>query len=178
MVHFRADGYVEICANAPDNSTERILLHRLLGVAEYGFDAVAGNDIHHINGVKWDNRPSNIEPVNHGYHSARHKNDRFGDRAYRDEGVLRELFVNKGMSSPEVADELNTSTPTVLRWLRKHDIDIIQDDYDYRDEGVLREHYIERGKTAQEVGDEFDVSDKTILRWLGKHDIKTREAGR
>ena len=120
MVHFRADGYVEISANAPDNSTERILIHRLLAIAEYGFDAVAGNDIHHKNGVKWDNRPSNIAPIEHGEHRSLHHLE--DEREYRDEDTLRELYVEQGMSSREVADELDTTNPTVLRWLGKHDI--------------------------------------------------------
>jgi len=72
MVHFRADGYVEVSANAPDNSTERILIHRLLAIAEYGYDAVAGNDIHHKNGVKWDNRPQNIELKDPSEHAKEH----------------------------------------------------------------------------------------------------------
>lgn len=36
-------------------------LHRLLAVSKYGFDAVCGMDVHHLNGISWDNRPSNIE---------------------------------------------------------------------------------------------------------------------
>jgi len=32
-------------------------------VAEYGTEAVAGRDVHHINGIGWDNRPENIVPI-------------------------------------------------------------------------------------------------------------------
>lgn len=43
--------------------------HRLLAVAEHGFDAVADKDVHHRNGVHWDNRPANltlVDPSEHG----------------------------------------------------------------------------------------------------------------
>jgi len=39
---------------------DRVSIHRLLAVAEYGFEEVCGSDVFHRNGVKWDNRPSNI----------------------------------------------------------------------------------------------------------------------
>lgn len=63
------DGYEE----ARDPSDDRVYIHRLLAVAEYGFDAVVDSDIHHSNGVSWDNRPSNIEPIDHADHTKRHK---------------------------------------------------------------------------------------------------------
>ena len=55
--------------------------HRLLAVVEcYAASTplwailadLDGKDVHHKNGVKWDNRPSNIEPIEHGAHSALH----------------------------------------------------------------------------------------------------------
>jgi hypothetical protein len=51
-------------------------VHRLLAIAEYGTDPVAGNHVHHKNGIKWDNRPTNIEPVNHSEHARKHANKR------------------------------------------------------------------------------------------------------
>jgi len=55
-----------------ERGTENLHVHRLLAVAEYGVDAVAGMDVHHINGVRWDNRPSNIEVIGHAEHRAQH----------------------------------------------------------------------------------------------------------
>ncbi|QHS17220.1 HNH endonuclease [haloarchaeon 3A1-DGR] len=55
--------------------------HRLLAVVEcypssMSLEAILrdldGKDVHHANGVKWDNRPSNIEPIDHGEHAALH----------------------------------------------------------------------------------------------------------
>jgi len=44
-----------------DNSRDTVKVHRLLAVAEYGVEAVKDKVVHHKNGVKWDNRPGNIE---------------------------------------------------------------------------------------------------------------------
>jgi len=55
--------------------------HRLLAVVEcYAASTptwailadLHGKDVHHENGVKWDNRASNIEVVGHGEHARRH----------------------------------------------------------------------------------------------------------
>lgn len=51
-------------------------VHRLLAVAEYGFDAVAGNVVHHKNGLKWDNRPENIEVMPEEEHMRHHAIER------------------------------------------------------------------------------------------------------
>lgn len=37
-----------------------VSIHRLLAVAEYGFEEVCDSGVYHRNGVEWDNRPSNI----------------------------------------------------------------------------------------------------------------------
>lgn len=47
-------------------------VHRLLAIAEYGFDAVDGNVVHHKNGVRWDNRPENIEVMTPSEHAKHH----------------------------------------------------------------------------------------------------------
>lgn len=33
-------------------------------------DDLAEKDVHHHNGIKWDNRPGNIEPVEHAWHAS------------------------------------------------------------------------------------------------------------
>ena len=53
--------------------------HRLLAVVECYplemplseiLDDLSEKDVHHANGVKWDNRPGNIEPVEHARHAS------------------------------------------------------------------------------------------------------------
>jgi hypothetical protein len=111
-----------------DYEQNYVAVHRLLAVAELGFDAVTSDiDVHHSNGIPWDNRPGNIELVPKGDHAALHSTGRDNyedkDTPYRDKKVLRELYVGRGMSTYEVADELDTSRATVSRWLDKHEID-------------------------------------------------------
>lgn len=54
-------------------------VHRLLAIAEYGFDAVADMDVHHKNGIPWDNRPENVVPVDSLEHASYHSNQRWGN---------------------------------------------------------------------------------------------------
>lgn len=66
-------GYVEASSwNSDRQQNDRVLMHRLLAVAEYGFDAVAGKLVHHRNGIPWDNRPPNVEPVSRSSHAKHH----------------------------------------------------------------------------------------------------------
>ena len=52
-----------------------VLEHRLLAVAEFGFDALYNNVVHHQNGCKIDNRPSNIELMSRSGHMNHHRPD-------------------------------------------------------------------------------------------------------
>jgi len=70
--HFRThQGYEEWNVGI-DGTYHSVLIHRLLAVAEYGFDEVVGKDIHHKNRIKWDNRPENIEIVTTEEHMREH----------------------------------------------------------------------------------------------------------
>jgi len=51
-------------------------VHRLLAVAEYGFGAVCDNEVHHKNGIKWDNRSANIEVLTPEEHNRLHFEER------------------------------------------------------------------------------------------------------
>jgi hypothetical protein len=37
-----------------------LLVHRLVAVANHGFEAVCDGIVHHENEIKWDNRPENL----------------------------------------------------------------------------------------------------------------------
>jgi len=45
-------------------------------------------------------------------------------RLYQDRDTLYKLYIEQGMNSREVAEELDCSSPTVLKWLGKFDIPI------------------------------------------------------
>lgn len=68
------DGYLTSYFNH-ENTYYEVRIHRLAAVAWHGFDAVAGNDVHHENGHKADNREENLEPLSPEEHMALHVAD-------------------------------------------------------------------------------------------------------
>jgi len=57
-----------------DNTTP-VPVHRLLAVAEYGFNAVEGMHVHHSDGVKWHNTAENIELKAPSKHAKDHSSE-------------------------------------------------------------------------------------------------------
>lgn len=53
---------------------KKVYVHRLMAVAKYGYDSVCESDVHHKNEITWDNRPENIELMEHGEHRSYHEN--------------------------------------------------------------------------------------------------------
>lgn len=70
---FTDDGY-EVWKVRVGDEMKTLPVHRLIAVAEYGTDAVAGNAVHHKNGIKWDNRPENIAVMDDADHKSHHAN--------------------------------------------------------------------------------------------------------
>ena len=66
----------EMWRNYSDGTNRAVYVHRLLAVAKYGTERVKGNDVHHINGVPWDNRYENIELLTREEHNKEHIPDR------------------------------------------------------------------------------------------------------
>jgi transposase-like protein len=64
-------GYPRWDCKNPDGP-DYIFIHRLLAVAEYGVDEVKNKHVHHKNGIKWDNRPENIEILPEHDHMSLH----------------------------------------------------------------------------------------------------------
>ena len=100
-----------------------VYVHRLLAVAEYGFDAVKNKEVHHKNGIPWDNRPENIKVVGIKQHRQIEANRRWGNKPWRDENILKELYINQDHSMKQVSNILDCTPPTVFRWLKKYNIE-------------------------------------------------------
>lgn len=66
-----AKGYM-VWRHKQNGIHHKVKVHRLLAVAEFGYDAVVGNDVHHKNHHKIDNRPDNIELINRSKHRSNH----------------------------------------------------------------------------------------------------------
>lgn len=72
-------GYEYWQSRDPDRTNRIVYVHRLLAVAEYGFDAVAGMDVHHENNIPWDNRPDNIDLLSGEEHGGLHSREFWSD---------------------------------------------------------------------------------------------------
>ena len=101
-------------------------IHRLVAVAEWGYEKVADNQVHHINGIPWDNRPENIELLSQSEHMGKHAQN--GDLKrkltesdvreirdkYPDECTLKELGDRFGVSKTTIR---NVHTGKTFSWV-------------------------------------------------------------
>lgn len=62
------DGYKVWKHRDGSGKKQMVLVHRLLAVNEFGFDAVSDKIVHHKNGCRFDNRPENIEVMTQSEH--------------------------------------------------------------------------------------------------------------
>jgi hypothetical protein len=76
-----------------DTESRYVSVHRLAAVAWFGVDAVAGNHVHHENGIPWDNREENLQVLPPGEHAEKHTDglldQDFEDRDRRPDGAWR-----------------------------------------------------------------------------------------
>ena len=89
---------------------EFVLVHRLAMVAEHGFDGMKDQHVHHKNGIRWDNRPENLERVTNDNHQSKHRKFKKPDRL-----AISALYDATDLSSRDVGDVFDTSNATVLR---------------------------------------------------------------
>lgn len=91
-----------------NNNRHQVLEHRLLAVARYGFDSLYGMQVHHSDGVRWNNTLENIELVDPSEHQHIHENWYAGGKSnvYTDEKLLSDIieFYQKNGEWPRVVD--------------------------------------------------------------------------
>lgn len=64
-----SDGYERLCARETG-----VCVHQLLAIADGAdpHDVFDGHDVHHRNGIPWDNRAENLEVMTHAEHARHH----------------------------------------------------------------------------------------------------------
>jgi hypothetical protein len=81
--HYRMINGYEAVESKVNGATNTVLIHRLLAVAEGLMNPSDFGDektvVHHKNGVRWDNRPSNIEVLSDTEHMRHHMKNRDRD---------------------------------------------------------------------------------------------------
>lgn len=74
------DGYTVIQTREA-GKLHHVSVHRLTAVAWFGLDEVVGKEVHHKNGVRWDNREQNLEPLTVSEHRSLHAKERWDDES-------------------------------------------------------------------------------------------------
>lgn len=98
-------GGYEVWRHYVDETHYRVRVHRLLAVAEHGFESVAGKDVHHKNNIPWDNRVGNLELVSKSEHIKKHRSE--WDKKQRQvvsEQTTGEKNVNSELTKEDVID--------------------------------------------------------------------------
>ncbi len=102
------------------------------------------------------------------------------DDRYRDEGWLRNEYIEDGLTTIEIADECDVSVSTINDWLCRFGIErrgrsAENEDFKYRDEEWLREKYWEDGLSISDIAEECDALESTIWKWMRRFNIERRE---
>ena len=96
------------------------------------------------------------------------------------EDFLEKEYIEERRSSADIANELNISSRTILKYLRKFNIKrrtsretqfnhIIKPN-----KKELQELYLNQEKSSDELAEQFNTTGTTIRRWLKEYKIKTR----
>jgi len=88
--------------------------------------------------------------------------------------VLAELWYDKDYTLREMADELDCTLSTVIKWMDKHSLPRIPAE-ELSDESWLREHYHGMGMSTTEIADELGTTHGTVLRHMKRNNIERRK---
>lgn len=117
------DGY-EIASSQIDGQTRKVFIHRLIMVANCGFEALENRHVHHKNGIPWDNRPENLTALTPSEHQAIHIRENQGrdELPWRDRDRLMSVYWGRGLTIEEIADRWGCNHNTISYWLHKHEL--------------------------------------------------------
>lgn len=100
---------------------------------------------------------------------------------WRDEGLLRDLYLRRELTSYEIAELFECNPATVQNWLHEFDVPVrgpggSPRDANYKDEDWLRTRYIDEEWSAYEISKKEGISTNTVYKWLEEFDITRRPA--
>lgn len=98
------------------------------------------------------------------------------EEPWKDEELLRLLYVEHDVSTLQIAEWLGCVANTVITWLRKYDIEVDQRYHEKPSRVELRRLYHERGYSALRIGRELDVGRTTVYNWLKEYDIERKDS--
>lgn len=104
----------EIWVDNTGDSFESVTVHRLLAVAEYGYERVAGNHVHHELNIPWLNTPANITPKDPTEHLRDHK---IGNTVHE---LISQEDCQEIRDSHAGDEELASEYGVVKRTIRRH----------------------------------------------------------
>jgi len=92
-----------------------------------------------------------------------------------DEDTLRRLYVERELTTQEIASKVDCSHGTVSRWINEHEIEERPSSVgELRDKAQLREMYVGKELGLTEIADSLGCAESTVLTWLRRHGIETR----
>jgi transposase-like protein len=109
------EGY-EVVSSSAYGGDKAAYIHKLVAIAEYGWDAVDGKLVHHENEIKWDNRPENLTPLTRREHNVVHGGD--DDTPWTDKEKLVDALEK--YSQNELADRWGCNQSMISRWRKRH----------------------------------------------------------
>jgi hypothetical protein len=113
---FRTDtlGY-EVAYSKYGDSQKRVKIHRLVAVAEHGFNAVVDKHVHHKNEIRWDNRPDNLSimtPHSHHSHHSSGENSPVA-KLNRSEVLQIDRLLKENIKHAEIAEAYDVAKRTI-----------------------------------------------------------------
>jgi len=107
---------------------------------------------------------------------------------WQDERLLRRMYREEGLSTTEIAEELDCSSSNISKWMQRHGIEtdraerisknrprVVDATPEKLTDSVwLEEKYIEQEKSCREIADEIGCSHSAVRGWLGEHGIPIR----
>jgi len=111
-----SQGYERLC---------NVRHHRILACRDNDPNLVFSGEnveVHHENGVTWDNRPENLEVLTQSEHVYEHWEERYDEQPWHDEHELRELYHEEDMSTTEIGEMFGVTGAAIYYWVDKHDL--------------------------------------------------------